>query len=118
MAQNKIQFQPALSLPELFRRYGSEELCEQALEAARWPQGFRCPRCQGTASWSRRRGRPLLRLCSGCGHQSTLASIFGIRPTRPRTGQSWRCSTSSGRRLRMTTGCGAATEATKQGGTT
>jgi len=47
MARNGIQFQKGLSLPEFQRLYGAEEQCEAALEKARWPDGFRCPRCHG-----------------------------------------------------------------------
>jgi hypothetical protein len=47
MAMNRIQFQPGLSMPEFFQRFGTEAQCEAALEAARWPEGFRCPRCGG-----------------------------------------------------------------------
>ncbi len=47
MAMNRIQFQPGLSLPKFIELYGTEEKCEAALEQARWPDGFRCPRCQG-----------------------------------------------------------------------
>ena len=35
MAMNPIQFQPGMSLTELFEHYGTEEQCEQALEQAR-----------------------------------------------------------------------------------
>ena len=45
MAMNRIQFQPGLSLPEFLQQFGAEAQCEAALEKARWPQGFRCPRC-------------------------------------------------------------------------
>ena len=45
MAMNRIQFQPGLSLPAFLRQFGSEAQCEAALEKARWPEGFRCPRC-------------------------------------------------------------------------
>ena len=72
MGQNRIQFQAGLSLPEFFSRYGTEQQCEQALAAQRWPQGFRCPRCGGDAAWSTRRGRQLLQLCAGCGYQCSL----------------------------------------------
>jgi hypothetical protein len=44
MAMNRIQFQAGLSLPRFIELYGSEEKCEAALEQARWPDGFRCPR--------------------------------------------------------------------------
>ncbi|MEN9658822.1 MAG: hypothetical protein RL571_2287, partial [Pseudomonadota bacterium] len=27
--------------------YGTEQQCEAALQKARWPQGFRCPKCHG-----------------------------------------------------------------------
>lgn len=45
MAMNRIQFQPGLSLPAFLEQFGTEGQCETALETARWPQGFRCPRC-------------------------------------------------------------------------
>ena len=51
MAMNRIQFQPGLSMPEFLKDYGTEAQCEQALEAVRWPEGFRCPRCSGTAHY-------------------------------------------------------------------
>jgi len=82
VAQNKIQFQPALSLPEFFRRYGTVQQCEEALEAARWPEGFRCPRCQGSVSWARRRGSQPLRLCAGCGYQCSLTAGTILQGTK------------------------------------
>jgi hypothetical protein len=36
-------------MSEFFERFGSEPPCALALERARWPNGFRCPRCQGAA---------------------------------------------------------------------
>ena len=48
MAMNPIQFQPGMSLSELFEHYGTEPQCEKALEKARWPTGFQCPHCEGT----------------------------------------------------------------------
>ena len=48
MAMNPIQFQPGMSLSELFEQYGTEPQCEHALEMARWPEGFHCPHCGGT----------------------------------------------------------------------
>jgi hypothetical protein len=72
MAMNRIQFQPGMSLSEFFERYGSEAHCEAALEQARWPQGFCCPRCSGGAHWVlKARGRKTLR-CNACHHQTSL----------------------------------------------
>lgn len=47
MPQNKIQFQPGMSLNELIERFETEARCEAALERARWPNGFVCPNCGG-----------------------------------------------------------------------
>jgi hypothetical protein len=46
MSINPIQFQKGLSLAEFLQQYSREEQCEAALAKARWPNGFRCPRCQ------------------------------------------------------------------------
>lgn len=45
MAMNKVQFQAGLSMAEFLERYGTEAKCATALEATRWPDGFRCPEC-------------------------------------------------------------------------
>ena len=47
MAQNKVQYQRGLSMPEFFDRYGSPEQCESLVRAWRWPEGFACLRCKG-----------------------------------------------------------------------
>jgi len=38
MAMNRIQFQHGLSMPKFLKGYITEVLCEQALEADRWPK--------------------------------------------------------------------------------
>lgn len=45
MAMNRVQFQPGLSMVDYLERYGTDAKCAAALEASRWPQGFRCPEC-------------------------------------------------------------------------
>lgn len=40
MRMNRIQFQPGMSMPEVFKLFGREEFCAAALENARWPDGF------------------------------------------------------------------------------
>lgn len=69
---NRVQFQPGLSMFEFQQRYGTDELCEAALAAARWPEGFVCPRCKGRASYPLRRGRQPYRQCAGCEYQCSL----------------------------------------------
>ena len=48
MGRNTIQFQKGLSVPEFLQLYGTEVQCEEALAKIRWPNGFRCPRCEGS----------------------------------------------------------------------
>jgi hypothetical protein len=72
MAMNRIQFQPGLSMPEFLKDYGTETQCEQALEALRWPEGFRCPRCAGAAHYVVRDGVRKVFQCATCRHQASL----------------------------------------------
>jgi hypothetical protein len=72
MAMNQIQFQPGLSMPEFFDLYGTQPQCALALERARWPNGFRCPRCQGAAHCVLRGGTFKVFQCDACRHQTSL----------------------------------------------
>ena len=56
MPMNRIPFQPGWSLPAFLEPFGTEGPCEAALERARWPEGFRCPRCGQAAHYVLRRG--------------------------------------------------------------
>lgn len=75
MPMNRVQFQPGLSLPQFFERYGTDEQCEEALIAARWPVGFVCPECGcvGARTSFRRQGRRYWQ-CGGCQHQCSVTS--------------------------------------------
>lgn len=72
MATNRIQFQPGLSMPDFIKDYGTEAQCEQALEDVRWPEGFSCPRCHGTAHYVVRDGPRKVFQCHACRHQASL----------------------------------------------
>ena len=72
MAMNRIQFQPGLSMPEFLKDYGTEAQCELTLEAVRWPEGFRCPRCDGAAHYVVRDGVRKVFQCVACRHQASL----------------------------------------------
>lgn len=52
-------------------RFGSESECEAYLMALRWPDGFRCPRCQGRVAWRTTRSRLE---CGGCHEQVSLTA--------------------------------------------
>lgn len=72
MTMNRIQFQPGLSMPEFFKRYGTESRCEVALERARWPDGFCCPCCGQSAHCVLRGGTHKVFQCNACRHQTSL----------------------------------------------
>ncbi len=74
MKMNRVQFQPGLSMPEFFERYGTEAKCQAALQAARWPKGFVCPNCGGAARTSFVRGGLRYWQCGACAHQCSLIS--------------------------------------------
>ena len=40
MALNRVQLQRGLPMAEFMDRYGTQEKCESALTASRWPAGF------------------------------------------------------------------------------
>ncbi|HXG29856.1 MAG TPA: IS1595 family transposase [Nevskiales bacterium] len=74
MAMNRVQFQPGLSMAEFMRRFGTDRQCEQALVAARWPDGFRCPGCgDSRASVFEREGRQYWQCCR-CRQQTTATA--------------------------------------------
>lgn len=74
MAMNRVQFQRGLSMAEFMQCYGSDELCEAALVASRWPQGFVCPDCECAIHSSFRREGRLYWQCSTCRHQCSVTS--------------------------------------------
>lgn len=63
------------TLPELERRFSSEQACRQYLFILRWPEGFICPCCSGKTSWPMNRG---LWKCGDCKYQVsvTAGTIF------------------------------------------
>jgi len=62
------------TLGELEERFASEEACREYLCALRWPEGFRCPRCNHQKAWPV--GKRLE--CRRCGYQAsvTAGTIF------------------------------------------
>jgi transposase-like protein len=72
MPKNKVQFQRGYSLLELFKDYGTENQCSEALFKWRWPPGFRCPHC-GSGRHSVVKARKLYQ-CTDCHHQTSLIS--------------------------------------------
>jgi len=74
MPMNRVQFQPGMSMPEFFERYGTEAQCAAALAEQRWPHGFRCPRCVSPEHYVVEHGARKLYQCCACRHQTSLTS--------------------------------------------
>ncbi|MEX8520253.1 MAG: IS1595 family transposase [Leptothrix sp. (in: b-proteobacteria)] len=72
MVMNRIQFQHGMSLPEFATSFGSEAQCSAAFKQARWPEGFRCPRCGGAAHYVVGQGTRQRYQCAACRHQASL----------------------------------------------
>ena len=55
--------------------FADEDSCIEYLGRLRWPDGFICPRCEGTDSWRTKRR---VWMCSGCGLKTsaTAGTIF------------------------------------------
>jgi len=82
MAQNRIQFQPGMSMPEFIAQYGTEEQCAAALEQTRWPDGFRCPRCGSAAHGVIQDDRAKRFQCKACRHQTSLTAGTVMEATK------------------------------------
>ena len=74
MTFNRIQFQRGMSIPEFLDRFGSEPQCVAAVTAARWPNGFRCPRCGSAEHCVVGHGTRKLFQCNSCRHQTSLTA--------------------------------------------
>lgn len=74
MLSNKLQFQPGLSLNDFLRAYGTNAQCIEALEKARWPQGFVCPSCQNSNHCVVWHGTIKAFQCNRCHKQVSLTS--------------------------------------------
>ena len=72
--KNQIQLQKGLSLNEFLETYGEETLCEAAVEQAKWPEGFICPKCSSKSHCVVWHGRVKTFQCNGCHAQTTLRS--------------------------------------------
>lgn len=71
-----------LSMPEFFKAYGTEAQCEQALEAVRRPERFRCCRCEDTGHYVLRDGTRKVFQCPSCCHQTSLIARTAFQGTK------------------------------------
>ena len=81
MCKNKVQFQAGYSLIKLFKNYGTESQCIEALSKWRCPTGFRCPHC-GSGRHNAVKTRNLYQ-CADCHHQTSLIGGTIFEQTKP-----------------------------------
>jgi predicted RNA-binding Zn-ribbon protein involved in translation (DUF1610 family)/transposase-like protein len=65
-----------MTIIEWQRKFSDDDACRTYLFAQRWPNGFVCPKCQGTKYWTvQRSGRhaPVYE-CAACGHQASVTA--------------------------------------------
>src|SRR5574337_2154898 len=74
MAYTFVQFQHGMSLPEFLGCFGTEAACVEAIQRARWPDGFACPRCGERAHCVLGGGSRRLFQCNACRHQASLTA--------------------------------------------
>ena len=67
------------TVEEFESRFGTEESCRAYLMELRWPEGFRCPRCQGTRAVE---VRHTWFQCCGCRHQTSVTAGTIFQDTR------------------------------------
>jgi Zn ribbon nucleic-acid-binding protein len=68
------------TLIEFQRRFSTDEACEAYLAECRWPDGFRCPRCDHGTAWVLLARR--LRECAACGYQGSTTAGTILHRTR------------------------------------
>jgi transposase-like protein len=69
-----------LSLMQFQKKFGTEKACQKHLFHLRWPEGFRCPRCQHNKAYFHR-SRHLYH-CKACGYQASLTAGTVFHKTR------------------------------------
>jgi transposase-like protein/ribosomal protein L37AE/L43A len=67
------------TLGEFEARFATEEACRAFLVQARWPAGFRCPRCGAATAWP---VRTVLWQCTACGRQTSVTAGTIFQDTR------------------------------------
>jgi len=72
--------QTPLSLMQFQKKFGTEKACQKHLFRLRWPEGFRCPRCQHGEAYFHRTRR--LYHCKACGYQASLTAGTVFHKTR------------------------------------
>ncbi|WP_350340519.1 transposase [Paenibacillus hexagrammi] len=63
-----------MTLEQFQHQFSSEAICADALFRLKWPDGFRCPRCENSSFYVVKTRRIPLYECQKCRHQTTVTS--------------------------------------------
>ena len=74
MTFSTIQFQHRMSILEFLGYFGTEAQSTEAVKVARWPDGFRRPRCGAAEHYVVGRGTRKLFKCNSCRHSISLTA--------------------------------------------
>lgn len=75
---NKIEDYPE-KFEDFLEWFGTEEDCVKYIAKLKWPDGYRCPKCNSERAWSTAKG---LMHCSDCGHQTSITAGTVFHGTR------------------------------------
>jgi transposase-like protein len=67
------------NISEFEARFSDEAACREHLMRLRWPEGYRCPRCDGGKAWPL---RSVLLECAACGYQTSVTAGTIFQDTR------------------------------------
>lgn len=59
------------NIMEFEQQFDSEQKCREYLADLRWPEGFKCPKCQSRKYWMTKQG---LYFCNNCKYKSSITS--------------------------------------------
>lgn len=90
-AGKPLTVQPTITLAQLMKEYGSEEVCKALLRDMRWPNGVKCPRCQNEKVYTLA-ARPFHWVCKS-----------GAETVDKQTGQVFACHKRNGYRFSVIT---------------
>ena len=68
-----------MNVIEFERQFSTEDACSQYLAQVRWPEGYRCPRCQHRKAWLTKRS---LFHCAACGYETSVIAGTIFQDTR------------------------------------
>ncbi|MCZ8517820.1 IS1595 family transposase, partial [Paenibacillus filicis] len=74
--------QESINLIQFQKKFQSEEDCHQHLFKMKWPDGYRCPKCNHSKAYEIKTRKLPLYECASCEHQTTVIAGTIFEKTR------------------------------------